>query len=113
MSGPAAHGVATTLEQDPAIDLARADAAGAGSLDQSVVLHVLETSSAPNIAEEVERVRELSNAPLILAAYGEPNGIVETVSKSARLTSSRFRSRPRRSCSRSARPRWAPPDRAR
>ena len=26
----------------------------------------------------MERVRELSNAPLILAAYGEPNGIVET-----------------------------------
>ena len=79
VSGPAAHRVAATLEQDPAIDLVRADAAGAGSpRSADVALHVVETSSAPNIAEEVERVRELSDAPLILAAYGEPNGIVET-----------------------------------
>ena len=34
LSGAAAHGVAATLEQDPAIDPGRADAAGAGSLDR-------------------------------------------------------------------------------
>jgi pilus assembly protein CpaE len=39
---------------------------------------VLESSSAPDIAEDVKRLRELADAPLILAAYGEPNGIVET-----------------------------------
>jgi Flp pilus assembly CpaE family ATPase len=79
LSGPAAHAVAATLEHDSAIDLVRADAAGTDSpRSADVALHVVETSSAPNIAEEVERVRELSNAPLILAAYGEPNGIVET-----------------------------------
>jgi Flp pilus assembly CpaE family ATPase len=81
LSGSAAHGVAAALEQDSAIDLVRADAAGAdGGSPRSadVALHVVETSSAATVAEEVERVRELSGAPLILAAYGEPNGIVET-----------------------------------
>ena len=81
LSGSAANGVADTLEQDSAIDLVRADAAGAGGgspRSADVALHVVETSSAANVAEEVERVRELSDAPLILAAYGEPNGIVET-----------------------------------
>jgi Flp pilus assembly CpaE family ATPase len=81
LSGSAAKGVADTLEQDSAIDLVRADAAGAGGgspRSADVALHVVETSSAANVAEEVERVRELSDAPLILAAFGEPNGIVET-----------------------------------
>jgi pilus assembly protein CpaE len=39
---------------------------------------VLESSTAPEVAEDVRRLRELVDAPLILAAYGEPNGIVET-----------------------------------
>jgi Flp pilus assembly CpaE family ATPase len=81
LSGSAAHGVAAALEQDSAIDLVRADAAGAGQgspRSADVALHVVESSSAATVAEEVERVREISTAPLILAAYGEPNGIVET-----------------------------------
>jgi pilus assembly protein CpaE len=41
------------------------------------VLHVVASSSAPGLAEEVAEVRKASSAPLILAAYGEPNGIVE------------------------------------
>ena len=36
------------------------------------------SSSDPNVAEEVRRLREVADVPLILAAYGEPNGIVET-----------------------------------
>jgi pilus assembly protein CpaE len=48
------------------------------SSSPDVAVHVLESSSAPNVAEDVRRLRERTNAPLILAAYGEPNGIVET-----------------------------------
>ena len=51
VSGPAAHGIAAKLDQDPAIDLVRADAAGADfprSVD--VALHVV-SSSAPNVAK--------------------------------------------------------------
>ena len=56
------------------------DAVGGASSPSTadVALHVVESSSAPNIADQVRRVRELADAPLILAAYGEPNGIVET-----------------------------------
>jgi pilus assembly protein CpaE len=43
-----------------------------------VVLHVVGSSSAPGLTDEVAEVRKASSAPLILAAYGEPNGIVET-----------------------------------
>jgi MinD-like ATPase involved in chromosome partitioning or flagellar assembly len=43
-----------------------------------VALHVVESSSDSNIADEVSRLREVADAPLILAAYGEPNGIIET-----------------------------------
>jgi Flp pilus assembly CpaE family ATPase len=79
LSGPAADRIAAALELDPAIDLVRPGTADAGLARSSdVAIHVLETSSAPNVAEQVERVRTLSDAPLILAAYGEPNGIVET-----------------------------------
>jgi pilus assembly protein CpaE len=43
-----------------------------------VALHVLESHSAPDVAEDVKRLREFADAPLILAAYGEHNGLVET-----------------------------------
>jgi pilus assembly protein CpaE len=79
LSGPAASGLAGALEQEPGIALIRPDVvAGASPARADVALHVVESSSAPNIADEVRRVRELVDAPLILAAYGEPNGIVET-----------------------------------
>ena len=104
-----ATSVAATLEQDPAIDLVRADAAGAGSpRSADVALHVVETSSAPNIAEEVARVRELSTPRSSSPPTASRTASSRPVSRSARATSSCFRSRPRPSCSRSARPRWAP-----
>ena len=43
-----------------------------------MTLHALESSSATGVAEDVRRLREVTDTPLILAAYGEPNGIVET-----------------------------------
>jgi pilus assembly protein CpaE len=39
---------------------------------------VLESSSSPDVVEAIERAQSSVAAPLILAAYGEPNGIVET-----------------------------------
>jgi pilus assembly protein CpaE len=47
-------------------------------MSADVILHVLESSSAVGVAEAAQRLREMAPAPLILAAYGEPNGIVET-----------------------------------
>jgi pilus assembly protein CpaE len=79
LSGSAANGVGATLEHEPAVAIIRlgeGDVPSPSTAD--VALHVLESSSAPGIAEDVERLRELADAPLILAAYGEPNGIVET-----------------------------------
>jgi pilus assembly protein CpaE len=80
LSGSAANGVAASLEQEPAIFVIRpGDAGGASSpATADVAVHVLESSSTPHVAAEVERVRALADVPLILAAYGEPNGIVET-----------------------------------
>jgi pilus assembly protein CpaE len=74
-----ANGVGAALEHEPAIAVIRlgeGDAPSPSAAD--VALHVLESSSAPEVAEDVRRLRELMDAPLILAAYGEPNGIVET-----------------------------------
>jgi pilus assembly protein CpaE len=79
LTGSAANGVGAALEHEPAIAVIRlgeGDAPSPSTAD--VALHVLESSSAPDIAEDVKRLRELADAPLILAAYGEPNGIVET-----------------------------------
>jgi pilus assembly protein CpaE len=79
LSGSAAHGVGAMLDYEPAIAVIRlgdGDAPSRSTVD--VALHVLESSSAPNVAEDVMRLRELADAPLVLAAYGEPNGIVET-----------------------------------
>jgi Flp pilus assembly CpaE family ATPase len=79
LSGSAANGVGATLEHEPAIaviQLGEGDLPSPSTAD--VALLVLESSSAPEVAEDVKRLRELADAPFILAAYGEPNGIVET-----------------------------------
>jgi Flp pilus assembly CpaE family ATPase len=79
LSGPAADAVAVALDEQPAVSLIRAgDEHGASPASADVSLHVLQSSSSAGVAESVERVRALTSAPLILAAYGEPNGIVET-----------------------------------
>jgi MinD-like ATPase involved in chromosome partitioning or flagellar assembly len=79
LSGQAADWLAVTLEQEPAISVIRPGAVGGASPSNAdVALHVVESSSSPSITDDVRRVRELADVPLILAAYGEPNGIVET-----------------------------------
>ena len=42
-----------------------------------VALHVLASSSSGRLADQIRELRALSDAPLILASYGEPNGIAE------------------------------------
>ena len=74
LSGPAADGVATMLAHQPAISLVRPTGLGETQTSADVALHVLESSS---VHGELPHAREL-RVPLILAAYGEPNGIVET-----------------------------------
>ena len=74
LSGPAADGVATMLQHQPAISLMRPTGLAETPTSADVALHVLESSSAHG---ELPHAREL-RVPLILAAYGEPNGIVET-----------------------------------
>jgi pilus assembly protein CpaE len=80
LSGPAADAVAGTLEQAPAISVIRLgnDPNGGLPITADVTLHVLDSSSTPGVAETVGRLQGVTSAPLILAAYGEPNGIVET-----------------------------------
>jgi Flp pilus assembly CpaE family ATPase len=79
LSGPAADAVAATLEQQPiSMILEGAESIGASPASADVTLHALESSSATGVAEAVHRLRQIADTPLILAAYGEPNGIVET-----------------------------------
>jgi MinD-like ATPase involved in chromosome partitioning or flagellar assembly/CheY-like chemotaxis protein len=73
LSGPAADRVAMTLAQQTAISLVRSAVEGV-----DVVFHAVDSSSSVGVVEHVRRTGELTDAPLILAAYGEPNGIVET-----------------------------------
>jgi len=75
LSGPAADALAATLGHQPSISMIRDEGEGVSA---DVTLHVLESSSSEGIAENVLRLREVVDAPLILAAYGKPNGIVET-----------------------------------
>ncbi|HUH21078.1 MAG TPA: AAA family ATPase [Gaiellaceae bacterium] len=74
LSGPAADGVATMLAHQPTISLVRPTGLAETQASADVALHVLESSS---VHGELPHAREL-RVPLILAAYGEPNGIVET-----------------------------------
>src|SRR6478672_11374965 len=72
LTGGAADQVAEAIDAEPTVSLIPAGQSA------DVVLHVVASSSAPGLTEEVAEVRKASSAPLILAAYGEPNGIVET-----------------------------------
>jgi MinD-like ATPase involved in chromosome partitioning or flagellar assembly len=79
LTGSAANGVGLTLEQEAAVAVLRlGEGDGPSPSPADVALHVLESSSTPGVAEDVKRLREIADVPLILAAYGEPNGIVET-----------------------------------
>jgi Flp pilus assembly CpaE family ATPase len=76
LSGPAASNVAAALEHQPALAVVGAGEADGASTAEVAVL-ALHSSSDPNIAEEALRLRDVTSVPFVLAAYGEPNGIVE------------------------------------
>src|SRR5256714_7980528 len=81
LRGPAAEQLAATLGEEPSLALVGPVGDGeslrqASSAD--VALHVVASPSSADLASEIRELRSRSDAPLILAAYGEPNGIVET-----------------------------------
>jgi pilus assembly protein CpaE len=78
LSGPAANELAPSLEGQETLSMVLAGDPSRTGLNSSVdvTLHVVASSSA-ELGEDIRAVRALSEAPLILAAYGEPNGIVD------------------------------------
>jgi MinD-like ATPase involved in chromosome partitioning or flagellar assembly len=81
LNGPAAEQLAATLGEQPTLALVRPVGNGESLRQTSsadVALHVVASPSYPDLARDIQDLRAQSDAPLILAAYGEPNGIVET-----------------------------------
>ena len=80
LSGPAAEELAPELDDQSAVTMVRPVSNGKGLRLPSfvdVALHVVASSSSKELAGDIRSLRSLSDAPLILAAYGEPNGIVD------------------------------------
>ncbi|HEU5212013.1 MAG TPA: AAA family ATPase [Gaiellaceae bacterium] len=80
LSGAAADRFAATLADQPTLSLI-GPGEGVSLMPASfadVAVHVIASPHSPELAAEIAKLRERTNAPLILAAYGEPNGIVET-----------------------------------
>lgn len=81
LNGPAAEQLAATLGEQPTLALVRPVSDGKGLRQASsadVALHVVASPSSPELAADIGELRGRSDAPFILAAYGEPDGIVET-----------------------------------
>lgn len=80
MTGSEAEQLAPSVGSEPTVSLIGPVRAEANTklAPADVVLHVVASSSAPEVPSEVASLRSRSTAPIILAAYGEPNGIVET-----------------------------------
>jgi pilus assembly protein CpaE len=79
LSGPAADQLEATLDE-AGVSMVRPSGDGGGlrvSSPVDVALHVVASSSSPELVSDIRDVRALAKAPLILAAYGAPNGIVE------------------------------------
>jgi pilus assembly protein CpaE len=79
VSGSGADQLANTLAHEQSVAMVQPLSDGKTTKLPSpvdVALHVVPASS-DELANEIAALRALSKAPLILAAYGEPNGIVE------------------------------------
>jgi Flp pilus assembly CpaE family ATPase len=80
LTGAAADQLAETLMAEPTLSMVQPIADGNGGRLPSpvdIALHVVPSSSASDLTDDVARTRSLAQAPFILAAYGEPNGIVD------------------------------------
>jgi pilus assembly protein CpaE len=75
LSGAAAHRLDGHFDGHGGLSLITMESRNGMRAD--VALHVVDTSAATVVEESVRELRELTDAPLILAAYGEPSGIVE------------------------------------
>jgi MinD-like ATPase involved in chromosome partitioning or flagellar assembly len=78
LSGPAAEKLAAGLGEQPALKLIPSAESSRSGSSVDVALHVLASSSSPTLESEIKALRASCDAPLILAAYGAPNGIVES-----------------------------------
>jgi Flp pilus assembly CpaE family ATPase len=79
VSGSGADQLANTLAHEQSVAMVQPLSDGKTTKLPSpvdVALHIVPASS-DELANEIAGLRALSKAPLILAAYGEPNGIVE------------------------------------
>jgi Flp pilus assembly CpaE family ATPase len=79
LTGSAADEVAAALAQEPGLSVVQPHARGDHRAREvvDVALHVM-ASSDEDIESQVKELRGVSEAPIILAAYGAPNGIVES-----------------------------------
>jgi len=79
LTGSEAEQLAPSIGAEPTVSVIGPVSADAKTslAPTDVVLHVVSSSSAPEVSTEVASLRSRSTAPIILAAYGEPNGIVE------------------------------------
>jgi pilus assembly protein CpaE len=76
LTGAAAHRLHGLLEGRDGLSLITMASRNGKPAD--VALHVIDASAANVVGDSVRELRELTDVPLILAAFGEPNGIVET-----------------------------------
>jgi pilus assembly protein CpaE len=76
LSGAPSGELTATLASDSSLSLVRPAQGGEGPGQIDVALHVI--SESGDLKAELAKLRSQSQAPLVLAVYGEPNGIVET-----------------------------------
>jgi Flp pilus assembly CpaE family ATPase len=76
LSGAAAHRLHGLLDGRSGLSLITMESRN--GIRPDVALHVVDESAATVVGESVSELREYTDAPLILAAYGEANGIAET-----------------------------------
>jgi pilus assembly protein CpaE len=75
LSGASSGELSATLGSNPSLSLVRPTSGGEAPAQVDVALHVI--SESGDLQAEIAKLRSLSQAPLVLAVYGEPNGIVE------------------------------------
>jgi pilus assembly protein CpaE len=75
LSGAPSRELSEALALQPTVSVVRGTSGGDGAAAADVALHVIDERG--DLSGEIAKLRSHSHAPLILAAYGEPNGIVD------------------------------------